>query len=111
VPIQCITMRDPEALAKPAEGEEKSEEAGAAKDMGAAVVGDISKMKEMLFRIEDNRVHPLWVETGISSDTHMEITGENLAEDIQVICGPFKTLNRMLKPDDLVEIQPGGPPM
>lgn len=114
VPIQCVTMRDPEALKKAAEeGEPEAEdatpaeEAPEAKDTGAAVIGDITKMKELLFAIVDGAAQPLWVETGISSDTQMEVTGEGLAADQEIICGPFKTLNRELKPGDLVTVAPG----
>ncbi len=111
VPIQCITMRDPAVLAKNEEEGDDGAEANVddkEDEGGVPVSGDISKMKELLFRIDEESVSPLWIETGISSDTHMEITGEGLAEDLQVVCGPFKTLNRLLKPGDSIAIQPGG---
>ncbi|NLH50382.1 MAG: efflux RND transporter periplasmic adaptor subunit [Myxococcales bacterium] len=104
VPIQCLTMRDPATLdkkAEPAKGK-PGEDAG-------AVLGDITKMKEVLFAIVDHRVKPVWVETGISSDTHYEISGEGLTENLEVVSGPFKTLNRELKPGDLVEVGKGEP--
>jgi hypothetical protein len=69
----------------------------------AAISGDISKMKELLFAVKDKRAQPVWVKVGISSDTHMEIAGDGLAEGMELVCGPFKTLNRTLKPNELVE--------
>jgi hypothetical protein len=33
----------------------------------------------------------------------MEIAGDGLAEGMELVCGPFKTLNRTLKPNELVE--------
>jgi HlyD family secretion protein len=119
VPIQCVTMRDPAALAKLAaaadeadEGDEaeeavEAEEEDEPKDSGAAVVGDFSKMKEMLFAIDEGVLRAVWIETGISSDSHMEVAGEGLAEDLEIVCGPFKTLNRELKPGDHVAASGG----
>ena len=104
VPIQCLTMRDPATLDKQTEPAKSKpgEDAG-------AVLGDITKMKEVLFAIVDHRVKPVWVETGISSDTHYEISGEGLTENMEVVSGPFKTLNRELKPGDLVEVDKDEP--
>jgi HlyD family secretion protein len=103
-PIQCLTMRDPETLQKT----EKPEKEKPGQDT-AAVLGDITKMKEVLFAIDNHRIKPVWVQTGISSDAHYEISGEGLVENLEVVCGPFKTLNRELKPGDLVEVGQGEP--
>lgn len=102
VKIQCVTMRDPEQEA--ATIEEKPAPKGK-DDAGAAIIGDLSKMKELVFAIEDNRIKPVWIETGISSEKNIEIRGEGLTEGMPVVCGPFKTLNRQLKPGDLIEVK------
>jgi HlyD family secretion protein len=100
-PIQCVTMRDPEALAKLAD--KKHKKTGGDADLG--ISSDMNKMKEMVFAVRDGRVQPIWVKPGISSDTHIELTGDGLAEGQELACGPFKTVNRELKPGDRVEVK------
>jgi len=102
VKIQCLTMRDPDQEITASEDKSSAKEKD---DTGPAIIGDLSKMKNVLFAIENERIKPVWIETGISSDTHIEITGEELAEGMQIVCGPFKTLNRQLQPGDLVEVK------
>jgi len=101
VPIQCVTMRDPEILKKIATDPK------AKADPTEASQGDVAKMKELLFAVKDHRAVPVWVTTGISSETDIEVSGEGLAPDMEIVCGNFKTLNRELKPNDLVEVPTG----
>jgi HlyD family secretion protein len=99
-PIQCVTMRDPEVLKKLLAKPEGRKTGAGEED---TLEGDLAKMKELLFLIVNNRATPLWIKTGISSDTHIEVQGEGLREGAEVVCGDFKTLNRTLKPHDLLE--------
>ncbi|HPM75525.1 MAG TPA: efflux RND transporter periplasmic adaptor subunit [bacterium] len=125
VPIQCITMRDPEQLAKEADKNKKAENASptpaaseqatpaateeaADKSEPAEAPGSIKRMKELLFAIKDNRAVPVWIVTGISSETDIEVEGEQVVDGMEIVCGSFKTLNRELKPNDLLEIEPEG---
>ena len=71
-------------------------------------LGDITKMKEMLFSVQDGRAIPVWIETGISSETNIEIQGEQVTDGMEIVCGSFKVLNRELKPRDAVEPAEGG---
>lgn len=122
VPIQCITMRDPQLLTKqmnkdqtpaaddPAATEQtptaETESPADENDSNIAVGGSISRLKELLFAIQDNRSVPVWITTGISSETNIEVEGEKVAEGLQIVCGSFKTLNRTIKPGDLLETEP-----
>ena len=119
VPIQCVTMRDPQLLAKqmnkdqtPTDDEQTSAEQTEPTETGEAsneeVGAGIARLKELLFAIQDDRAVPFWITTGISSETNIEVEGEGVAESMQVVCGNFKTLNRELKPNDLLEIAPEG---
>ncbi|HPQ70145.1 MAG TPA: efflux RND transporter periplasmic adaptor subunit [bacterium] len=127
VPIQCVTMRDPQQLAKEENKDKKPEEASPTpvaneeatpaateeateKTAPAEAPGSIKRLKELLFAIKDNRAVPVWITTGISSETQIEIEGEQVAEGMEIVCGSFKTLNRELKPNDLLEIEPEGKP-
>ncbi len=125
VPIQCVTMRDPQQLAQEASQDKKPEQASPTPTEGedatpaaaeeaaenaesAEAPGSIKRLKELLFAIKDNRAVPVWITTGISSETDIEIEGEQVAEGMEIVCGSFKTLNRELKPNDLLEIEPEG---
>jgi HlyD family secretion protein len=99
-PIQCVTMRDPEILKKL---QEKSAEKKPNAGEEDTLEGDFTKMKELLFVVRNNRVMPLWITTGISSDTNIEVQGQGIAEGMEIVCGDFKTLNRTLRPNDLLE--------
>ncbi|MCB9477988.1 MAG: efflux RND transporter periplasmic adaptor subunit [Deltaproteobacteria bacterium] len=86
VPIQCLTMRDPNADPK------KSVEQTLVKDL-----------KDVVFKVKDGRARMAQVTTGISSDFEMEIEG-TLGEGEQVVCGPYQVLNKELRDGDLLEI-------
>ncbi|MCL2823322.1 MAG: efflux RND transporter periplasmic adaptor subunit [Polyangiaceae bacterium] len=87
VPIQCLTMRDPDADPKQSVGMMRAD-----------------KLREVVFLVENNRAVLLPVETGISSDFDMEVTGA-LESGMQLICGPFNVLNKDLHPGDLLHVK------
>ncbi|MBZ0273172.1 efflux RND transporter periplasmic adaptor subunit [bacterium] len=87
-PIQCVTMRDPDAP------EDKPLSQIRASDL-----------EDVVFRVSEQRAKVLPVKTGISSEFDIVLTGAGIAEGDELICGPYKTLNRELKNNDLVEIQ------
>jgi HlyD family secretion protein len=86
VPIQCLTMRDPDADPKTPPSQANSE-----------------KLKDVVFKVVDGRAEMIIVETGISSEFDMEVTGDLAAED-EIVCGPYKTLNKTLAAGDLLEV-------
>jgi len=87
VPIQCLTMRDPKADPKQPVGMMRADQ-----------------LKEVLFTIESDRAAMVEVKTGISSDFDIELEGA-VEPGRQVICGPFKVLNKELKAGDLLEVK------
>jgi HlyD family secretion protein len=87
VPIQCLTMRDPNAdPTKPV----------------SMLRTDL--LKEVLFAAHDGRAAMVPVKTGISSDFDIEVQGA-VEAGIELICGPFKILNKQLKPGDLLDVK------
>ena len=87
VPIQCLTMRDPDADPKTPVGMMRADQ-----------------LKEVLFYVEGGRAQFIPVKTGISSDFDMQIEA-SLETGREVICGPFKVLNKELKVGDLIEVK------
>jgi HlyD family secretion protein len=87
VPIQCLTMRDPNADPK---------------QPVSMLRADL--LKEVVFTVNGGRAAMLQVTTGISSDFDMEVEGA-LQPGAELICGPFKVLNKELKVGDLLDIK------
>lgn len=87
VPIQCLTMRDPKADPKTPVGMMRADQ-----------------LEEVLFYVEGGRAQFMPVKTGISSDFDMQIEAA-LEPGREVVCGPFKVLNKELKVGDLVDVK------
>lgn len=87
VPIQCLTMRDPDAdPSKPVS------------------VMNADKLVEVVFTTASGRAAMVVVKSGISSDFDIEITGE-VESGTPLVCGPFKVLNKELKAGDLLDVK------
>ncbi len=95
VPIQAITARSAETLARweepPADESEREGEE------------DLEELIEIAFVVEEGVARARRVETGISGDTHLEILG-GLEEGEQVITGPYRTLSRTLDDGERVRV-------
>ncbi len=89
VPIQCLTMRDPEADPKTPPSQANAD-----------------KLKDVVFKVIDGRATMTVMETGISSEFDMEVTGDLAAGD-EIVCGPYKILNKTLADGDLLEMGEG----
>jgi len=61
------------------------------------------KPKEIVFITENGVAKKKEVKTGISNDTYIEITG-GLEEDVEVVKGSFKAINKDLEEDTKVKI-------
>lgn len=93
VPIQCLTMRNPKAA-----GEQ-------ARDLTRVKEEDL---KDVVFKItDDGQVKMVQVQSGISSDSDIEITGE-IQENDEIVSGPYKVLNRELFDGDKVQVNNSG---
>lgn len=86
LPIQCLTMRDPNA------------------DPGKSItLNRTDNLRDVVFRMLDGEAKMLLVTTGISSEFDIQVEGE-IHEGDEIVCGPYKTLNRKLKDGDPIEI-------
>jgi HlyD family secretion protein len=98
VPIQCVAVRTPDQIGgpggPPAEGEEPR------------FVPDRDGFVELVWVVEDGRAVARQVETGIQSETHIEILS-GLEEGDQVVVGSYRAISRDLK--DAVAVTVGGP--
>ena len=104
VPIQSVAVRTPEELegepGKKASGAgqsgapEEGSEAGAPAE--SAYEADRDGFVEVVFVVEGGATRARQVETGIQSDTLIEITG-GLAEGDEVVIGSYRAISKDLK--------------
>jgi HlyD family secretion protein len=103
VSIQAVTVRPREASADGGVG------------VKPAAAGRVEKLEKVVFVVKDGKAARRRVTTGISSETHLEIT-EGLAAGEEVVEGPYRVLARELKDGAVVKVdtglpkKPGGPP-
>ncbi len=103
VPIQSVTVRMP----KDKEGNNKAEEP--VKEGEATFVKkeskkkDDDKLQEVIFVVKDGKVSTMSVKRGISDDTYVEITS-GTDENMEVVSGPFKAINRDLEDGSKVKV-------
>ncbi|MFZ1978945.1 MAG: efflux RND transporter periplasmic adaptor subunit [Bacteroidota bacterium] len=97
VPIQSVTVRIPtdQKSAGPEEGEAQLAVSNKKKDD--------QKLQEVVFIVKDGVAKTIPVKRGISDDSYVEVTGENL-EGMEVVSGPFKAINRDLENGSKVKI-------
>ena len=99
VPIQCVAVRTPEQLGEqggePGEGEDQPR-----------FVPDRDGFVEVVWVVENGRAFARQVETGIQSETHIEIVS-GLEEGDQVVVGSYRAISRDLT--DGAEITVSGP--
>ncbi|MDM7924885.1 MAG: efflux RND transporter periplasmic adaptor subunit [bacterium] len=130
VPIQCVTARpplkpkpDPKAAAK-ARAERKKAEAAAKKNKGTKADSALKaetpppapsrpadtkdeKPVRCVFVVKDGIARQVTVETGISSDTQIEIV-KGLSEGDVVVSGSYRILSKQLKDGDKVSVSKAG---
>lgn len=103
VPIQSVTTRAPKMEGKepPKDGESgEFVQAG----NGNKKMKEENKPKEVVFVIENNVVKAIPVQRGISNDTYVEVT-EGIKEDMLVVSGSYKAINRELEDGSKVKIE------
>ena len=98
VPIQSVTIRMPKMDMK----QEEPEEGGVRLANQAAPKEE--KLDEVVFVIDEGTVKTVTVKRGLTSDTHVEVTGEDL-EGKEVVAGPFKAINRELENGSKVKVE------
>ncbi|MEE4311126.1 MAG: efflux RND transporter periplasmic adaptor subunit, partial [candidate division KSB1 bacterium] len=96
VPIQSVTVKMPrEFKDTEAEGEKDS--------LKTDVKDEQEELQEVVFVIEGEYADIKPVETGISDDTNIEITG-GLEEGMKVVSGSYRAISKTLKDGSLVKI-------
>ena len=130
VPIQCVTVRqplkpkpDPKAMAakadslKKAAAAKKAEDKKKAKDKTKAEKPDSASGKKgieappakeekpvkVVFVVKNGMAQQVVVETGISSDTEIEIV-KGLSEGDEIVSGSYRILSKQLKDGDKVTV-------
>ena len=104
VPIQSVTTRAPKMEGKePPKDGQSAEFVQEGKPRGGKMK-DENKPKEVVFVVENNVVKAMPVKRGISNDAYVEIT-EGVKEDLQVVSGSYKAINRELEDGSKVKIE------
>ena len=100
VPIQCVTVREPQKLMKK-EGVEKD---------NAAIANDTGEFKpnkdgvvEVVFVIENGLAVAKAVKTGIQSESHIEIL-EGVKEGDEVVIGNYRAISKLLENGSKVKV-------
>lgn len=103
VPIQSVTTRAPKGAGdKPKEGgEEKKEGEG-----GGLATND--KPVECVFLVEDGKAKMVPVKRGINDEGYVEIS-EGLSEEVSVVSGSYKAINRELEDGTVVKVENNAP--
>lgn len=100
VPIQSVTVRmpkDDKKVEAPKEGE-------AVLDVNKNKKKEEDKLEEVVFVIADGKAKTLLVKRGLSDDSYVEVSGNNL-EGSEVVSGPFKAINRDLENGSVVKVE------
>ncbi len=101
VPIQCVTVREPEKLKKKVSVEDNT-----------AIADDSSTdqfkpnqdgVVELVFVVENGKAVARAVKTGIQSDSHIEIV-EGLKEGDEVITGSYRAISKLLENGSVVKV-------
>lgn len=106
VPIQAVTIRDLNQVKREKLRREWREDAEAdSVDWEALEEEDLQKI---VFVVVEEKADMVQVETGISDDTHIQVTS-GLEGGESVIIGPYRVVSRTLEPEDAVTIKKSGP--
>jgi HlyD family secretion protein len=116
-PFASVTARPPKSKPQPAGKSQKTNSVAAAPATNATVAAggtnaaaagkkakEASKLVDVVFVVEGSHVKMTPVKTGISDETHWEIT-EGLKEGDEIVSGGFRAISRDL--DDGTKIKPG----
>jgi len=96
VPIQSVSVRTPEQLG----GAPKEESKDSADEIKYSP--DKDGFVQVVFVVNEGKVKAMQVETGIQSDTHIEILN-GLAEKEEVVTGNYRAISQILQNNTKVE--------
>ncbi|MBI5473205.1 MAG: efflux RND transporter periplasmic adaptor subunit [Ignavibacteriae bacterium] len=104
VPIQSVTTRAPKMEGKEPPKDGQSAEFVKPGGQASASGRNNNKPNEVIFVVEGNTVKAISVKRGISNDTYVEIS-EGAKEEMQVVSGSYKAINRELEDGSKVKIE------
>lgn len=100
VPIQCVTLRTMDQL--------KTQPADSG-DSNMQYKPDKDGFVQVVFVVKDDAVKAYQVETGIQSETHIEIL-KGLDEGEKIVTGNYRAISQILQNDTKVKVEGGGEP-
>jgi HlyD family secretion protein len=98
VPIIAVTTRTSEELKAKAEGkseDEKEMDAAASQEPKASDPSE-DDIKEIVFVLEDGKVKPIEVKSGIQDNTYIQILS-GLKAGQEIVTGPYSAISKILK--------------
>ena len=98
VPIQAVTVRDFNELAR----EERDRKKAMGEEVDDTEISEEEDLRRIVFVMVEGKAELREVETGIADETHIEIRS-GLAGGETVVTGPFQLLRSELKPDDSIK--------
>ena len=99
VPIQCVSVRTPDQLNSGVE-----EEAGDDSTETPEYSPDKDGFVQVVFVVDQGEVMALQVETGIQSDTHIEVL-DGLTEGDEIVTGNYRAISQLLQNNSKVKTQ------
>lgn len=96
VPIMAVTTRMPKDEGKEKEKKEKEKEQATALPVKGPKKEDAPKANEIVFLLNGETAKSTKVKTGISDDSHIEVT-EGLTEGQEIIAGGYAAVSRLLE--------------
>jgi HlyD family secretion protein len=91
VPIQCVAVRTPDQLATDSV-EETTEDSTASPEYSPDKDGFV----QVVFVVDQGEVQALQVETGIQSETHIEVL-DGLTEGDEIVTGNYRAISQLLQ--------------
>ncbi len=95
VPLQSVAVRTPQQLGSTG-GQDSTE--------SEKYIPDKDGFVQVVFVVNDSRVIARQVETGIQSETHIEIN-DGLAEEDEIVTGNYRAISQLLQNNSRVKIE------
>jgi HlyD family secretion protein len=99
VPIQCVSVRTPDQL-KSGEAEETKDSSTEAPEY----TPDKDGFVQVVFVVDQGEAMAMQVETGIQSDTHIEVL-DGLNEGDEIVTGNYRAISQLLQNNSKVKTQ------
>lgn len=104
VPLQCVTVRTPEQLKKRTPQKVKGSDALADSAAPQEYTPDRDGFVTVVFIVDGGKAKAVQVETGIQSDTHIEIVS-GISEGDMVVTGSYRAISQTLSNMTPVEVK------